>query len=90
MARVVDVAGVFLVGGNRVRAHHLVAENLRKAHDGVQRSAQLVAHGSQEAGLCAVGFFSARTGRFGLIACSLQLGNEFFALGLEDQHVAGI
>ena len=50
LAADVDVVGIFLVGGNAVRPEQLALHHLREAENGVERGAQLVAHGGEKAG----------------------------------------
>ena len=55
-----NVAGVLAVSGRGVRAEHLVLHHLRKAEDSVERRAQLMAHGGEEAGFRQVDFLGRR------------------------------
>src|SRR5882724_4048276 len=54
-AALVDVLGVLAIAFLAERPQQLALEHLREADDGVERRAQLVAHGGQEFGLGAAG-----------------------------------
>ena len=56
-ARGMDVAGIILVAGIAHRAETFLADDFRKAQNGVQRRAQLMAHIGQEGGLGGIGGF---------------------------------
>src|SRR5438477_2884013 len=83
-----DVASIILIGLDPMGAEHLVPEDLGKAHDGVERSPELVAHAGKELRLCLARLCGARAGLFGALLLAAQLDDELFLLSLEDQHVA--
>ena len=60
LTALVNVVGVFLVGWVVVRPEELRAHDLGEAQNGVQRRAQLMTHGGQEAGLGEISFLGAK------------------------------
>ena len=91
-ARTVNVAEIFLVMGIVDWPHHFVGHHLGKAEDRVQRRAQLVAHGGQEARLCQIGFFSAAAGFIGNTARGFQFHHQLVTfrarLEIADRGIA--
>ena len=57
-AEIVNVAGVVLVHGHRVRSENLALHHLREAKDGVERRSQLVTYLREEPRFRNVGRFS--------------------------------
>ena len=60
LTALMDVVGIFLVGRVVVRPEDLRAHDLGEAQNGVQRRAQLMTHGGQEAGLSEIGLLGAK------------------------------
>ena len=59
-----DVFQIFLVAGRADRPETLLHHHFRKAHDGVQRRANLMRYAGQEIGLRRIGAFGGKTRRF--------------------------
>ena len=81
-----DVVRVFLVDRVLVRPQDLRAHDLGKAEDGIERRAQLVAHGGEEAGLRLVRFLGARSRLVGNRLRLLELGDQSVLLRAEPDH----
>ena len=87
---VVDVVGIFAVGGVLHGAEHFLAHHLREAEDGVERRAQLVAHGGEKARLGEVGVLGAPPCLLRHRLGGLDLGQQRILLGAEGkQHQRG-
>ena len=84
----VDVVGVILVDRNGHWPEHLALQDLRKAHDGIERRAQFMAHGGEEGRLRLVGFLGPLFFFFGLGLFAPQVSDEAVLLRTENQHVA--
>ena len=85
-AAVEDVARVVAVGRIFDRAEQLGLHHLGEAEDGVERRAQLVAHGGKEARLGVVGGFRAPARLVGNRFLLLELGNERVLLAAVFEH----
>ena len=72
-----------------MRAEELGLHHLREAEDGVERRAQLVAHGREEARLGEVGLLGAAPRLVGVRLGLLQLGDQRVLLGPELQRGDG-
>ena len=81
-----NVVGVFLVDRVLMRPEDLRAHDLGKAEDGVERRAELMAHGGEKAGLCLVRFLGARSRLVGDRLRLLELGDQRVLLGAEPDH----
>ena len=57
---IVDEAGIFVAASGIERQHRFLHQHFRKADDGVERRAQFVAHGGEEAALGGIGALSLR------------------------------
>ena len=87
LARGVDVGDILLVVGHVERPEHLRLHHLGEAEDGVERRAQLVAHGRQEARLGEVGLLGAPPRLVGIELGLLELGDEGILLGPELERL---
>ncbi len=86
LAALMNVAGIFLVGRDGVRPQDLRAHDLGEAENGVQRGAQLVAHGGEKARLGEVGFLGPEPRLLGDRFRLLELGDQRVLLGAELEH----
>ena len=74
----VDVVGIVLVGGHRMRAEDLALHDFGEAENGVERRAQFMAHLREEARLGDIGGFG---------AVARLVRNRFRLFEFADQHV---
>src|SRR3546814_17945655 len=83
-----DVGGIGAILGIADRAHGLLLAHFRKADDGAQRCAQLVAHHGEECRLrpiCAIGFVVLVAGGLGTTERLLTLDPTGRAFGMERE-----
>ena len=71
-----------------MRAEELALHHLREAEDGVERRAQLVAHGREEARLGEVGAFGPPPRLVGIELGLLEFGDQRVLLRLERRRCA--
>ena len=89
-AGIVDQLGVFALA-RRIELERVVAQHVGEADDGVERRAQLVAHGGEEAAFGIVDAFRLLAGDLERALLHLALGHvaqhrDHFALGANSRH----
>ncbi len=82
----VDIAGVFPVGLAADRTEQLLFHDLREAHDGIERSSELMAHRCEKARFCFVGGFRAPACLIRNRARFLELRDEIVFFGAVLDH----